>query len=212
MVDHEAETIRRIFEEYAQGHTSREIARRLNSERIAPPRGDSWNASTINGLAERGTGILRNELYVGRLIWNRVRMVKDPETGRRVSRPNPKQDWQIVAVPELTIVSVDLFEAARAKLKERSEIPAPKQRRARHLLSGLLRCAACGSGMSVYGGSVRQKRVCCTGRSIARTFMRRRQWVIASSKKSLTGLLCGSNGRYGIRSLHTISSPDIGAA
>jgi hypothetical protein len=39
--------------------------------------------------SSRGTGILNNELYIGRLVWNRLRYVKDPETGKRVSRPNP---------------------------------------------------------------------------------------------------------------------------
>src|SRR3954454_14821635 len=154
-----------------------------------PPRGSFWIGSTINGLAERGSGILRNELYIGRLIWNRVRMVKDPETGRRVSRPNPKQDWQIVAVPDLTIVSVGLFESARAKLKERSEIPAPKQRRARHLLSGLLRCAACGSGMSVYGGSGRQKRVCCTRHHESGTCPDPRTFRLDTIEKAVLGAL-----------------------
>ena len=39
--------------------------------------GKGWGASTINGNAKRGTGILNNELYVGRLVWNRLRYVKD---------------------------------------------------------------------------------------------------------------------------------------
>jgi site-specific DNA recombinase len=29
--------------------------------------------STINGNVARGTGIINNELYVGRLVWNRLR-------------------------------------------------------------------------------------------------------------------------------------------
>ena len=37
----------------------------------------------------RGTGILNTELYVGRLAWNRLRYVKNPDTGKRVSRLNP---------------------------------------------------------------------------------------------------------------------------
>jgi len=100
IVEHEAAVVRRIFEEFVSGDNSREIAFRLNKDRIVAPRGRNWNASTIHGLAERGTGILRNELYVGRMIWNRLRMVKDPDTGRRLSRPNPRAEWHIVEVPE----------------------------------------------------------------------------------------------------------------
>ncbi|MFB9261912.1 recombinase family protein [Bradyrhizobium erythrophlei] len=35
------------------------------------PRGGVWNASTIAGSRKRLNGILQNELYVGRIIWNR---------------------------------------------------------------------------------------------------------------------------------------------
>ena len=82
VIEAEAQVIRRIFQEYVDGRTPREIAHDLNKERISPPRGQAWNASTINGNLERGAGILQNELYVGRLVWNKVRMVKDPELGK----------------------------------------------------------------------------------------------------------------------------------
>jgi site-specific DNA recombinase len=32
----------------------------------------------------------RNELYAGVLVWNRQRFIKDPNTGKYVSRPNPE--------------------------------------------------------------------------------------------------------------------------
>jgi site-specific DNA recombinase len=85
IVAKEADTIRRIFAVYAVGAGPRNIATTLNNEAIAPPRGTRWNASTINGSGKRGHGILRNPLYSGKQIWNRVRMLKDPSTGKRVS-------------------------------------------------------------------------------------------------------------------------------
>ena len=45
---------------------------------------------TINGNTSRGGGIILNNLYAGRIVWNKVRMVKDPVTRKRLSRPNPK--------------------------------------------------------------------------------------------------------------------------
>jgi site-specific DNA recombinase len=60
------------------------------SLRTAAPRGRAWNASTINGWGTRGAGILNNPIYVGRIVWNKNRMVKNPDTGRRVSRANPE--------------------------------------------------------------------------------------------------------------------------
>ena len=34
-----------------------------------------------------GSPILNNELYIGRLVWNRQRFLKDPDTGKQVARP-----------------------------------------------------------------------------------------------------------------------------
>ena len=112
IVEAEARIVRRIFEEYVAGKTPPEIAYDLNNERISPPRGRSWNASTINGNMQRGTGIIQNELCAGRLVWNKVRMIKDPDTGKRLSRPNAKTDGQTADVPDLRIVPQTLFDAA----------------------------------------------------------------------------------------------------
>jgi len=151
IVEAEAEIVRRIFDEYVAGRTPREIAYDLNHEGVSPPRGRSWNASTINGNMQRGTGIIQNELYAGRLVWNKVRMVKDPDTGKRLSRPNPKNDWQTADVPDLRIVSQELFDAAQSRKQARGHTHPNQQRRPRHMLSGLLRCGACGAGMSTNG-------------------------------------------------------------
>jgi site-specific DNA recombinase len=151
ILEAEAEIVRRIFHEYAGGRTPRDIAHDLNRDRLRPPRGRAWNASTINGNTRRGTGLLQNELYAGRLVWNKVRMIKDPDTGKRVSRPNPKSEWQTADVPELAIVPRELFETAQKRKKARSATHPSQQRRSRYLLSGLLRCGTCGAGMSTNG-------------------------------------------------------------
>src|SRR5712672_1378912 len=107
----------------------------------------AWLASCVTG----GAGMIFNELYTGRLVWNKVRMVKDPDTGKRISRPNPKSEWQLTDVPDLVIISREVFEAAQ-KRKEARSVPHPnRQRRPRHILSGLLRCGTCGAGMSTNG-------------------------------------------------------------
>ena len=82
----EAEVIRAIFADFAGGKSPRAIAKDLNDRGVAGPRNVPWGASTIYGNWRRGTGILNNELYVGRLVWNRQRFVKDPEIGRRQAR------------------------------------------------------------------------------------------------------------------------------
>jgi len=75
----EAGIVRRVFSEFAAGRSPRRIAVQLNRDHIPGPRGGEWDASTINGNAARGTGILNNELYIGRIVWNRLRYIKDPK-------------------------------------------------------------------------------------------------------------------------------------
>ena len=101
--------IRRIFRDYAAGLSPEALAKRLNAERCLGPGGAPWNPSTIHGNPARGTGILNNELYIGRLVWNRLRYIKDPDTGKRVSRPNAPSEWVTTAVPELRIVDDELM-------------------------------------------------------------------------------------------------------
>ncbi|MFB6261336.1 MAG: recombinase family protein, partial [Thiohalorhabdaceae bacterium] len=75
----QAEVVRRIFRDFAGGRSPR-----LFTPRACPaPRGRPWRDTAIRGHQQRGTGILNNELYIGRLVWNRQRYVKDSETGRR---------------------------------------------------------------------------------------------------------------------------------
>lgn len=151
IIDEEAEVVRRIFREFAMGANARMIAKKLNDAGIKPPRGRSWCANTINGGPGRGRGILRNETYAGRLVWNRVRYITDPKTGKRTVRNNDSGDLVTAEVPHLAIVPPELWAAVQARLEEISKEPPAAHRKKRHLLSGLLRCGSCGSGMSTAG-------------------------------------------------------------
>lgn len=78
----EAGIVRRIFHDFANGLSPKAIAHALNDEGIPGPRGKLWRDTAIRGHRARGTGLLNNELYVGRLVWNRMRYIKDPATGK----------------------------------------------------------------------------------------------------------------------------------
>jgi site-specific DNA recombinase len=148
IVPAEAEVIRRIFRNYAAGLSPKALAKQLNAERCPEPGGALWNPSTIHGNPARGSGILNNELYVGRLVWNRLRYVKDPDTGKRVSRPNSPSEWVTTAVPELRILDDELWNQVKARQLEMRHVASnggPKQfnraRRPKYLFSGLTKCA-----------------------------------------------------------------------
>jgi DNA invertase Pin-like site-specific DNA recombinase len=118
IVPAEAEVVRQIFRDYSAGMSPKALAKRLNAEGCPGPSGAPWNPSTIHGNPARGTGILNNELYVGRLVWNRLRYIKDPDTGKRVSRPNPSSDLVTAVVPELRIVDDELWDQVKARQAE----------------------------------------------------------------------------------------------
>ncbi len=162
IVADEAETVRRIFADYIAGKTPRAIAEALNARGVQPPRGRFWNASTINGNYGRGGGILLNDLYAGRIVWNKVRMLKDPATGKRISRANPKTQYRIAEAPQLRIVDDVTFRAVQTlKAKRHHEAP-PKARAAKRAFSGLIKCGSCGSGMASIGSDAKGLRVQCS--------------------------------------------------
>ena len=113
--DKQAAGARTIFRDYAAGLSPRAIARRLNKRGIAGPSNRPWRDTAIRGHFTRGTGILNNELYVGRLVWNRLTYLKDPASGRRRSRLNPPSQWIIQEVPALRIVDDALWEAVKTR-------------------------------------------------------------------------------------------------
>lgn len=147
----EAAIVNRIFRDYVAGKSPKKIAVDLNQDGIAGPRGCGWGPSTIHGNRKRGTGILNNEMYVGKLVWNRLRYIKDPETGKRVSRPNPESDWIIKEVPDLRIIDQELWDAVRDK---QQAINSPQKsfqqkQRPKNLLSFLIKCGCCSGGYAM---------------------------------------------------------------
>lgn len=147
----EAQVIRRIFTDYAAGQSPRAIAAALNAEGIPGPAGGVWRATTIHGHEKRGTGILSNPLYIGRIVFNRQRFLRDPETRRRVARPNDAADRIEAEAPELRIVGDDLWHAAAARRAELASVTLPQRRRPKRLLSGLVKCGLCGGPYIVIG-------------------------------------------------------------
>ncbi len=139
----EAEIVRRVFREFLAGGSPLAIVANFNAESLPSPRGGLWNASTINGSRKRQNGILNNELYIGRIVYNRQRFIKDPSTGKRQARANPSAEWIVAEVPELRIIDAETWEAVQARRLRTSSAPLAQKRRPKRLLSGLLRCGCC---------------------------------------------------------------------
>jgi len=171
----QAEVVRTIFREFAAGKSSRTIAKELNECGVPGPGGRLWSDHTIHGNRRRGSGMINCELYIGRLIWNRQRFMKDPQSGKRQARLNPRKEWIIEDVPELRIIDEKLWDRAKARqgdLSIKDGEPAAGanlnlRHRDQYLLSGLIKCEACHSnyiivGKDTYGCSTRRMKGTCS--------------------------------------------------
>jgi site-specific DNA recombinase len=119
----ESRVVRRIFELFASGTSPIRIAKTLNAEGTAGPEGRHWRDTTIRGHAARGTGILRNEVYAGRLVWNRMRFVRDPATGCHGSILRPRGSGRTCQIYELSMTHYG--SASRHGSASSGRIPAP---------------------------------------------------------------------------------------
>src|SRR5258705_11822845 len=120
---------------------------------------------------------------MGRLVWNRLQYVKDPSTGKRVSRLNSEADWLITEVPELRIIDDATWQQAQDRLGVIRQSPRVAKaratefwthRRAQHLLTGFAHCGACGAPLAAAGkdylscSAARRQGICSNKRGIRR--------------------------------------------
>ncbi|MBA4130093.1 MAG: resolvase [Hyphomicrobium sp.] len=172
----EAEIVRRIFKEYAAGRSPKQIVMRLNAEGVRGPSGQAWGPSTIYGNRERGTGLINNELYIGKMVWNRLRYIKDPDSGKRVSRMNPREQWIIKDVPELRIIDEELWQAVKERqgVYTKQDTNFWERRKPPYIFSYLIKCGECGGGCSMISqthvgcSTARNKGTCSNRLSIKR--------------------------------------------
>ena len=196
VVEEQATIVREIYARFAAGESCQRIASDLNVRGVHGPRGHTWSVSALYGTPDKGAGLLNNELYVGRYVWNRSQWMKDPDTGRRTRFVRPRSEWLIDERPYLRIVDGDTWSRVRARIGSPIERRAGKARRTRGgaattLFGGILRCARCGGAMIAinarqYGCAARKDRglAVCHGTLTPRGETDRR--LVASIRDQLT--------------------------
>jgi site-specific DNA recombinase len=153
----EAPIVKRIFQMSASGYSLKAIAKALNAERVPPPRprrGEqrvAWCPSAIREM-------LRRELYIDRVVWNRARFIKKPGSRKRIRRERPASEWRVMQHPELSILSDELWQVVQDRLKWAGETCGRRGavllgRGVHHLLTGFLKCAECGHNLAIVSGS-----------------------------------------------------------
>ncbi len=152
--EEEARLVRRIFVGYANGKSLAALVDELNGEAVAAPddgqakkNARGWSRSLLHSM-------LRNERYLGKIVWNKREWFKDPVTRKRRYRERPEREWVRTEDPKLAIIDQATWDAVQARHRVQTKQPTRKTRDGRyheHLLSGLLRCGTCGGPMSIVG-------------------------------------------------------------
>ncbi|QQE79624.1 recombinase family protein [Alicyclobacillus sp. SO9] len=119
------------------------IAEYLNDRGLLTKNGRFWSRVTVNR-------VLKNPAYRGDMVYGRTR-----NTLKRVFDDNgytkiqsrqqlPEEDWVVIQDAHPAIVDVETFSLAQSIMAGRSR---QNPRRAKHPLTGILKCGKCGAGM-----------------------------------------------------------------
>ena len=148
----EAHWVIYIFEQYANGISPRAIAAKLNEQAVPSARGGTWGGSSIYGNMKKGTGILNNPIYIGKIVWNRKKWKKDPDTGRRKPTSRPIEEQIITHDDSLRIIPQELWDRVKMRQKARYQpqtLPSSRGRVQKYLFSGMLKCGNCGANFII---------------------------------------------------------------
>ena len=161
----EATVVREIFSRYALGFGFTAIAKQLNEEGVACPRAEQgrphgWAPSSIRE-------VLRRPLYRGLIVWNKTK--KRDAWGLKKQTQRSAAEWVEVQAPNLRLVTDEQWDAVQVRLAEVRDtalrtqagqlLGRPPAHAVKYLLSGLLRCAECGSTLEARSRSHGKRRV-----------------------------------------------------
>ncbi|MCU0094336.1 recombinase family protein [Bacillus sp. OR9] len=74
---------------------------RIRQVRYFSPKGEYWNPSTISSIT-------KNEVYLGHIIWGKIRYTK--QNGKYIRKKVPKERWQRHDNAHPPLVSEELFQ------------------------------------------------------------------------------------------------------
>lgn len=133
--DEEAIIIRKIFDMYVNGHGYKAISNHLNKQGFRTKKNNPFSITAIKT-------ILTNPIYAGYIRYN----VRRDWSEKRRNNINP--DPIIVPGQHEAIISVEVWEQAKANMKRRSGRPN-RIHDGEFPLTGILRCPVCQAGMVI---------------------------------------------------------------
>lgn len=132
--------VRKMYEMMRDGQGRQTIAQELDRLEIKPPndKREYWSPSSV-------TAIIKNEVYLGRIIWGVKKHVK--RNGKYQRKTMPRSAWTIVENAHEPLVSEELFEAANRAHTGRYRPSTVQAKKLSNPLAGILKCEFCGYTM-----------------------------------------------------------------
>lgn len=151
--DEAALIIKRLFNEFASGDTARQIADRLNEEKVDSPRFYHYaKMGRINPLTEEknvwGSAtvlqLLRNQVYIGNMVQGKRKTVSFKTKKMRQVSP---ENWIVVENTHEPIVERELWDKVHNRMRTNSRVAKTKEKTV-GMFAGILRCADCNSPLA----------------------------------------------------------------
>lgn len=163
----EAETVRRIFKEYVNGMSYRDIIAGLNRDGLKTKRGCAFGANSLHDL-------LKNEKYIGTLVYG-----QSPYRPDGTRNTHAKDGKDVIKIEDAlpAIIDKETFQKVQEKMSENKRQQGgrpPKNRN--YPLKGKVYCGHCKSALSVsisrgeyyyYKCSAKKRKHDCEGVSIS---------------------------------------------
>lgn len=156
IIPEQAEIVRLIFHLYLYGEQQTDgsykrlgrqlICKKLDNMGISPTSSNKWSPSTLKD-------ILQNPVYIGKVCWGKNIEKKVMTNGhtKKIRKKNP--DFEIYDGLHTAIIEEDIFYKVQ-ELKKKNDIsPVADHKTLKNPLSGIIRCAKCGSLLTRIPGS-----------------------------------------------------------
>lgn len=138
----ESQYVVMIFEWFVnEGIGADKIAKRLTTMGVPTlTRKSEWNRGTISD-------ILKNPLYIGKIVWGRRKIQKSIEDGVIVKKRPVAEDYEIFEGKHDGLIPEELFNRAQEIFKIRRNPPVKSNVETKNPFAGLLRCRHCGRAL-----------------------------------------------------------------
>jgi site-specific DNA recombinase len=135
-----APVVKMIFHLASDGYGMTKIAKQLTSVGIPTPMGKAvWERSSVYA-------ILKNPVYLGQIVWGRMKYNKSNRGGSTYERVRQTEDnWIVTQNAHEPLVDKETYDRYLMKLDQRPKVPVTKE--LANPLATLVYCSECGKSM-----------------------------------------------------------------